>query len=120
MAAKLGYYVYLYVNPLNKSIFYVGKGKSGRALSHLNSHEKRAITQAIGEIRAAGEEPQIEILAHGLSDPDALVVCQSADLAYTPRSSGRQPCDSSPLFSLPSPAYPRSPATRGSRIGQLG
>lgn len=66
VAAKLGYYVYLYVNPLDNSIFYVGKGKSGRALAHLRSHEKKEITKTIREIRAAGEEPRIEILAHGL------------------------------------------------------
>ena len=33
---KLGYYVYLYINPLTDSIFYVGKRKGGRVLSHLN------------------------------------------------------------------------------------
>ena len=37
VARKLGYYVYLYVNPIDESIFYVGKGKGGRALAHLLS-----------------------------------------------------------------------------------
>jgi hypothetical protein len=31
-ARKLGFYVYLYVNPVDKVVFYVGKGKNGRAL----------------------------------------------------------------------------------------
>ncbi|HXH07683.1 MAG TPA: hypothetical protein VNI83_13960 [Vicinamibacterales bacterium] len=30
-ARKLGYYVYLYVDPTDRSVFYVGKGKNGRA-----------------------------------------------------------------------------------------
>ena len=66
VARKLGFYFYLYVSPLDESVFYVGKGKSGRALAHLRAHEKKEITKVIKEIRAAGEEPRIEILAHGL------------------------------------------------------
>lgn len=38
-APGLGYYVYLYVNPVNESVFYVGKGKNGRALAHLQTEE---------------------------------------------------------------------------------
>jgi hypothetical protein len=57
VASKLGYYVYLYVNPLDKTVFYVGKGQSGRALAHLRTHEEKAITKIIEKIRAAGEEP---------------------------------------------------------------
>ena len=52
VASKLGYYVYLYVNPLDKTVFYVGKGQSGRALAHLRTHEKKAITKIIEKIRA--------------------------------------------------------------------
>ena len=70
VARKLGYYVYLYVNPLNNSVFYVGKGKGGRALAHLHADEKRAITKIIRSIRRSGKEPRIEILAHKLPTPD--------------------------------------------------
>ena len=64
---KLGHYVYLYVNPLDDAVFYVGKGKGKRALAHLKA-ENKEIANTIKEIRAAGEEPRIEILAHGLRD----------------------------------------------------
>ncbi len=78
VARKLGYYVYLYVDPLDGSVFYVGKGKGGRALSHLTSQERRGIHQAIREIRAAGEEPRIEILAHGLRTAEAALRIEAA------------------------------------------
>lgn len=71
VAKKLGYYVYLYVNPLNRSVFYVGKGKGGRALAHLRANEKKEITKTIQDIRARGKEPRIEILAHGFLSPEA-------------------------------------------------
>jgi hypothetical protein len=78
VAKKLGYYVYLYVNPLDGSVFYVGKGKSGRALAHLRTDEKKAITKIIRKIRASGDEPRIEILAHGLRDPEAALRVEAA------------------------------------------
>src|SRR5713226_3424238 len=33
---KLGYYVYLYIDPRDSTIFYVGKGQGNRAFSHLS------------------------------------------------------------------------------------
>lgn len=70
VARKLGFYVYLYTNQRDGSVFYVGKGKNGRVLAHLRG-EKNAITRKIREIRAAGGEPLIEILAHGLRKEEA-------------------------------------------------
>jgi hypothetical protein len=77
-ARKLGYYVYLYVNPLDGRVFYVGKGKANRALSHLRAPSDRKIAKAIKAIRAAGEEPRIEILAHGLPDEKAALRVEAA------------------------------------------
>ena len=71
VARKLGNYVYLYSNPLDDSIFYVGKGRGNRALAHLNANERKEISKKIEEIRAAGREPDIEILAHGLPNTEA-------------------------------------------------
>jgi hypothetical protein len=78
VARKLGYYVYLYVNPLDDAVFYVGKGKRGRALAHLDADEKREISHRIQEIQSAGAEPKIEILAHALPDADSALRIEAA------------------------------------------
>jgi hypothetical protein len=78
VARKLGHYVYLYVNPLDDSVFYVGKGKGARALSHLDDNEKRDVAEAIREIRASGAEPRIEVLAHGLPSADVALQVEAA------------------------------------------
>lgn len=66
VATELGYYVYLYVDPRDESVFYVGKGKGSRILSHLNKSEEFEIAKIIKKIKAQGEEPKLEILAHSL------------------------------------------------------
>jgi len=66
VARKLGYYVYLLVNPIDKSIFYVGKGKGKRALAHLQDVRTSRKTEVLKRIRAAGMKPKIDVLAHGL------------------------------------------------------
>lgn len=72
---RLKYYVYLYLDPRDGSVFYVGKGKGERALSHLYDVSESAKVQKIREIRLTGLEPRIEILVHGLEDEqDALRV----------------------------------------------
>lgn len=70
VARKLGYYVYLLVNPIDDSIFYVGKGKGKRALAHLVDARKSRKTDVLKRIRAARMTPKIEILAHGLRDEE--------------------------------------------------
>jgi hypothetical protein len=75
---KLGHYVYLYVNPLDRSIFYVGKGQGTRALAHLVGAEKRKVARTIRTIRAAGAEPAIEILAHGLPSAETALQMEAA------------------------------------------
>ena len=66
MAEKLGYYVYLYVDPRDGKVFYIGKGKDERCLDHLFEDDDHPKVKRIREIFAAGMEPQIEMLAHGL------------------------------------------------------
>jgi len=78
VASKLGYYVYLYVDPSDDSVFYVGKGKGARALSHLNTQERKSVTSAIRRIRASGSEPRIDILAHGLPSEDVAFAVEAA------------------------------------------
>ena len=66
MAEKLGYYVYLYVDPRDGKVFYIGKGKGERCLDHLFEDDEHPKVKRIRDIFAAGLEPRIEMLAHGL------------------------------------------------------
>lgn len=66
VAARLGFYIYLYSDPRDGSIFYVGKGQGDRAFFHLNDPGPSEKVERIAQIRAAGMEPIIEVLVHGL------------------------------------------------------
>jgi len=65
---NLRYYVYLYIDPFDGKVFYVGKGTGNRALAHLNDLSESRKVAKIREIRKLGKEPRIEILVHGLKD----------------------------------------------------
>lgn len=65
---KLGYYVYLYIDPASDEIFYVGKGTGNRAFSHLEDDSESDKCERIRSIRSTGREPRIELLAHGLAE----------------------------------------------------
>ena len=61
--------MYLLVNPLDNTVFYVGKGRGNRAVHHFKNKagaDKKA--KLIRQIRAHKKDPRIEILAHGLKD----------------------------------------------------
>jgi hypothetical protein len=79
VARKLGHYAYLYVNPLDDTVFYVGKGKGRRALAHLDDVDKVKVRRVLRRIRAAGKEPRIEILAHGLPSAEAALRVEAAE-----------------------------------------
>lgn len=78
VARKLGHYVYLYVNPLDNSVFYVGKGVRGRALVHLHPDQRRRVTKVVRNIRRAQMEPRIEILAHNLPSSETALKVEAA------------------------------------------
>lgn len=71
---KLGYYVYLYVDPTNDEVFYIGKGKGNRVFSHLEDAAGTEKVRRIKQIRKLGLEPRLEILKYGLSEAQALLV----------------------------------------------
>ncbi len=73
VADQLGpFYVYALVDPRGDQIFYVGKGTGSRLLSHGAAADLEggpglsAKVARIKEIRAAGLEPWIDVIRHGL------------------------------------------------------
>jgi hypothetical protein len=81
----LASYVYVYIDPRNGQAFYVGKGKGNRLFSHLDDQTESEKVRRIAELRAAGVEPQIDVLRYGLSDTDAaLVEAAAIDLIGRP------------------------------------
>ncbi len=75
---KLGYYVYLYVDPRTDKVFYVGKGCDNRAFFHLDRNDGSDIAVRIAEIREERKEPKIEILVHGLQDAETALRVEAA------------------------------------------
>lgn len=70
------YYVYLLINPLDNSIFYIGKGKNKRAEDHLKENKSGKISNAkkhkiINAIIEAGSFPEIIIFDNELEENDA-------------------------------------------------
>lgn len=81
VAERLGHYVYIYVDPRDESIFYVGKGRNGRALAHLRpgeAGEETGVKRRIRAIEGDGEEPCVEVLAHGLRDEETALRVEAA------------------------------------------
>ena len=79
---KLGYYVYLLIDPRNNRVFYVGKGKGTRIYNHLVDAEFSKIKEYIGNkkldtiksIKKDKEEVILEILRHGMTEDQAFEV----------------------------------------------
>lgn len=79
VAERLGYYVYLLIDPRSDRIFYVGKGLGGRCFSHVQ--EARTTTRdskgdyekltTIRRIEESGHDVRIDILRHGLTEREA-------------------------------------------------
>lgn len=72
--SKLGYYVYIYIDPRNNEIFYVGKGKGNRCFSHLSDIDSSEKVKRIKAIKQDMKEPLIELLIHGVTEDVALKV----------------------------------------------
>lgn len=71
----LGYYVYLLMNPLNSSVFYVGKGKGNRVFQHVDDIvdglDQSVKLEMIKDIIDSGSKVSHIILRHGLNDKEA-------------------------------------------------
>lgn len=76
---KLGYYVYVLIDPRDKKVFYVGKGKGNRVNQHLlgaldeNSQETEKI-RSIREIQNLGLHVDLDIIRHELTEKEAFEV----------------------------------------------
>jgi len=86
---QLGHYVYALRNPIDKTIFYVGKGKGDRVLAHANGviekleqneneSEDSLKNDVIRKILDAGLEVESYIVQHGLADDDQAFATESA------------------------------------------
>ncbi len=75
---EVGYSGYLYINPETDEVFYVGKGKGNRALSHLDGTGKSPHAAMIRRLRRRGLQPRVEILIHGLKDERTALAVEMA------------------------------------------
>jgi len=69
---KIGFYVYILVNPQNNKIFYVGKGKGNRIFDHINceidNQAENEKFKIIEEIKKSNKEVKLYIVRHGSKD----------------------------------------------------
>lgn len=68
------YYVYVYIDPRNYEEFYYGKGKGNRKDAHLKDTKDTDKTKKIQDIKKAGLEPIIRVIAKGLTEKEAFLV----------------------------------------------
>ena len=71
VSAKLKYYVYMYRHPQTREPIYIGKGRGGRVFAHLHEKSDSDKIGKIREIQKAGLQPELVILAHGMTSEQA-------------------------------------------------
>jgi len=75
---KLGYYVYLLIEPTTNKVFYVGKGTGNRIFNHINdaitSPLKSDKLEIIRLIHLQGKQVKLAIIRHGLTEKEAFEV----------------------------------------------
>ena len=74
MSPKEDFYIYCYIDPRNLEEFYYGKGRGSRSIAHLLDQSDSDKAARIRQIKAAGVEPTIRIIATGLTEEQALLV----------------------------------------------
>lgn len=75
---KLGYYVYLLIDPKTNKVFYVGKGTGNRLFAHINAAISSPVESdklaKIRSIQSKGLEVKHSIIRHGLTEKEAFEV----------------------------------------------
>lgn len=75
---KIGYYVYVLINPITNTIFYVGKGVANRVFEHeihaMSTTDKGDKLDIIREIHRNGQTVVHKILRHGLTQEQAFEI----------------------------------------------
>ena len=75
---KLGYYVYLLIDPETNKVFYVGKGTGNRIFAHINDAISSPLeSDKLGKIRSIqskGLYVEYKIIRHGLTEKEAFEV----------------------------------------------
>jgi uncharacterized protein len=75
---RLGYYVYLLVDPRNNEPFYVGKGKGKRALAHGSEDANEDKAGRIAQLNAMKRPHRIDILVHGIREEETAFRIEAA------------------------------------------
>jgi hypothetical protein len=85
MKTEPNHYVYAYFDPRNYEMFYVGKGQHDRKDAHRSDKAGTAKERRIAEIKKAGLEPNIKVVAVKLTEDQAFLV--ETALMWRPRES---------------------------------
>lgn len=75
---RIKFYFYLYIDPRNNEIFYIGKGKDNRCFSHLKDESESEKVERSSALSKLGIEPKIELLKYGLNEKESFLVEQTA------------------------------------------
>jgi hypothetical protein len=74
MKPDTSFYVYAYFDPRNHEMLYVGKGHGSRKNAHLPNKVGSALERQLHEIKQAGREPLIRVIAANLTEDQAFLV----------------------------------------------
>jgi hypothetical protein len=69
---------YLYIDPRDNRVFYVGKGQGERVLAHLSAEGESRKVRVLEELKQQGLVPRIDILTHQLPDEETAFRIEAA------------------------------------------
>lgn len=75
---QLRSYVYLYIDPRDETVFYIGKGRGKRALDHQKQNAWLSTHPIAKELKKLGIKPRVDLLKWNLDDEQAILVESAA------------------------------------------